>query len=127
MTTIPTDPEIRLTRRAAAEALTAAGFPVSPETLATKATRGGGPPFQRFGRVPLYRWGDCLDWAQSRLSQVVTSTAELDATRHRNRTLASGNGSPKADGRNSPPHLHRGTAQAIESLSDENSTGDRLA
>jgi hypothetical protein len=79
MAFIPTDLNIRLRRVAAAQALTAAGFPVSPATLATKATRGGGPPFQRFGRVPLYRWGDCLDWAQSRLSAPMCSTSEADA------------------------------------------------
>ena len=27
-------------------------------TLATKATRGGGPPFQKFGSRALYRWAD---------------------------------------------------------------------
>jgi hypothetical protein len=88
MATIPTDPDTRLTRRTAAEALTAAGFPVSPETLATKATRGGGPPFQRFGRVPLYRWGDCLDWAHSRLSAPISSTSEADAAGRRRKPLA---------------------------------------
>jgi hypothetical protein len=42
---IPSDRETKLTRKAVAEALTAAGFPVSRHTLATKATRGGGPRF----------------------------------------------------------------------------------
>jgi hypothetical protein len=76
---IPSDRETKLTRKAAAEALTAAGFPTSRHTLATKATRGGGPPFRRFGRVPLYRWGDCLDWAHARLSAPMRSTSEADA------------------------------------------------
>jgi hypothetical protein len=79
MALVPNDPNIRLTRVAAAEALTTAGFPVSSATLATKATRGGGPPFQRFGRVPLYRWGDLLAWAESRLSAPMQSTSEADA------------------------------------------------
>ena len=57
----PDDPETLLTRDQAAAALTAAGFPVKPKTLATKASRGGGPPFCRFGAKPLYRWSDCLD------------------------------------------------------------------
>jgi hypothetical protein len=86
MAIVPTDPNIRLTRVAAAEALTTAGFPVSPATLATKATRGGGPPFQRFGRVPLYRWGDCLDWAHSRLSAPTRSTSEADVVDGRGST-----------------------------------------
>jgi len=65
-------PEIdrdRLLRRAAtAEALQALGFPVAAKSLATRATRGGGPPFKRFGRIPLYRWGDCIDWANAALT-----------------------------------------------------------
>jgi hypothetical protein len=75
---IPTDPETLLTRDATAAALTESGFPVASTTLATKATRGGGPPFQKFGTRPLYRWADALEWAQSKLSPVVTSTAELE-------------------------------------------------
>jgi hypothetical protein len=63
------NPETLLTRDQVAAALTAAGFPVSPKTLATKAVRGGGPPYQNFGkRRSLYRWGLALAWAQSRLS-----------------------------------------------------------
>lgn len=73
------DPHAKLTRSATASALTSAGFPISAATLATKATRGGGPPFQRFGRVPLYSWGDALAWARSRLSPPLRSTSEADA------------------------------------------------
>ena len=42
----PTAPELEalLTRSQTAEALVKAGFPVSAKTLATKASRGGGPP-----------------------------------------------------------------------------------
>jgi hypothetical protein len=74
------DPDSLLNRTAAAEALTAAGYPVSPATLATKAVRGGGPPFRRFGRVPLYRWSDLIEWAEARLSAPMRSTSEADAT-----------------------------------------------
>ena len=79
MATIPENPETLLARSALADALTAAGFPISSTTLATKACRGGGPPFRKFGRVPLYRWSDALDWARGRLSVLVNSTSELDA------------------------------------------------
>ncbi len=65
-----------LTRLATAEALTAAGYPVSAATLGTKATRGGGPPYRLFGRKPLYRWGDALDWAHGRLSAPVTNSSQ---------------------------------------------------
>jgi hypothetical protein len=76
---IPENPNTRLTRNALAAALTAAGFPIKPATLATKASRGGGPKFQRFGSRPLYRWADALRWAESRLSSPIGSTSELDA------------------------------------------------
>jgi hypothetical protein len=69
-------PETLLRRSAFAKALTDAGFPIAPATLATKAVRGGGPPFRYFGRIPLYPWGEGLDWARGRLSKPVASTAE---------------------------------------------------
>jgi hypothetical protein len=72
-------PDTLLRRRDAAAALRAAGYPTAPATLATLACRGGGPPFRRFGRVPLYRWADLLDWAGSRLSAPMRSTSEADA------------------------------------------------
>jgi hypothetical protein len=75
---IPENPDALLTRDHAAAALTAAGFPVKAKTLATKATRGGGPPYQLFGTKPLYRWGDALGWARARLSKPLHSTSELD-------------------------------------------------
>jgi hypothetical protein len=65
-------------RDAVAAALTAAGFPVKSKTLATKASRGGGPTFRRFGVKPLYRWADAVAWAQSRLGPVIFSTSEGD-------------------------------------------------
>lgn len=76
---IPDNPDTMLTRDAVANALTAAGFPISAATLATKATRGGGPPYQLFGRRPLYSWGGSLAWAKARLSPPVTSSSELAA------------------------------------------------
>ncbi len=66
---VPNTPDTLLPRAQAAQALTEAGFPISPATLATKATRGAGPPYQLFGRKPLYRWGDLFLWATSRLSE----------------------------------------------------------
>ncbi len=80
---IPNHPDALLRRKDAAVALTSAGFPVAVSTLATQATRGGGPPFQLFGRYPLYRWGDCLSWAQARLSAPRTSTSAGDVSQNR--------------------------------------------
>ena len=56
-----------LRRTAAAKALSAAGYPIAPATLATMATRGGGPPYTVFGRVAQYSWSDLLAWAQGRV------------------------------------------------------------
>jgi hypothetical protein len=79
----PIDPDALLTRRDAAEALTARGFRVSERTLATKVTRGGGPPYRRFGPRVIYTWSDLLAWAEGRLSAPRRSTAEADCTARR--------------------------------------------
>lgn len=76
---IPSDLEALLSRKQTAEALTAAGYPTSGATLATKATRGGGPPYSKYGPRALYKWGAALGWAQSRLTPARGSTAEADA------------------------------------------------
>jgi hypothetical protein len=78
---LPDNANALLTRDAAAAALTAAGYPTASATLATKATRGGGPPFHRFGPRALYRWGDALDWARAKLTPPRCSTSEADAGR----------------------------------------------
>jgi hypothetical protein len=75
-TLIPQNPDTLLSREKTADILTAAGYPVSAATLATKATRGGGPSYQLFGRKPLYRWGEALRWAQSKLSPPRVSASE---------------------------------------------------
>lgn len=74
-------PDTLLRRKLAAEALTAAGFPIKASTLSTIATRsrGGRPRYQLFGRVPLCRWGDLVAWAQGRMSEPRGSTFGTDA------------------------------------------------
>jgi hypothetical protein len=57
-----------LTRSEAAEVLRACGYPVSPKTLASMVSRGGGPAFHRFGRRVLYRRSELFAWAEARLS-----------------------------------------------------------
>jgi hypothetical protein len=69
---IPDNRDALLTRDAVAAALTAAGYPMKPKTLGTIASRASaaldsGPPFRKWGKNVLYRWGDALDWAESRL------------------------------------------------------------
>lgn len=68
-----------MTREAVAAALTEAGYPISPLTLATKATRGNGPAYSVFCGRALYRWSDALAWAQSRTTPPRRSTSEADA------------------------------------------------
>lgn len=71
-----TDPNTLFTREGVAKALTAAGYPIATGTLAQKAVRGDGPPYQKFGRKPLYRWKSALEWAEARTGKVVSSTSE---------------------------------------------------
>jgi hypothetical protein len=63
-----------LTREELSRALTERGLPITVSTLAAMVTRGGGPPLQRWGRRPLYRWKLARDWAATRLG----SDADLD-------------------------------------------------
>jgi hypothetical protein len=79
MAIIPDDPDALLTRDQLAAALKAVGYPVQPKTLATKASRGGGPEYMRFGPRVLYRWRTGLAWAESRLSAPRRNTSEADA------------------------------------------------
>jgi hypothetical protein len=76
---VPHDPNTLLTRTQTGAALRDAGYPVADKSLATRASRGGGPPYRRFGARVLYRWGDALEWARSRLSPPLNSTSEADA------------------------------------------------
>jgi hypothetical protein len=78
MANLPDDPNALLTRQAVAAALKAAGYPVAPATLATKATRGGGPPYCLFSSRALYRWADALEWARSNTSTPRRTTSEAD-------------------------------------------------
>lgn len=80
MATIP-DPDTLLTRRPAAAALTAAGYPTAPATLARKASVGGGPVYRRYGPRVVYRWADLLAWAEARMSGPIRAACELDAAR----------------------------------------------
>ena len=76
---IPLNSDALLTRTETGAALREAGFPISNATLATQASRGGGPPYQKFGARVLYRWDNALAWAQSRLSEPRCNTSEQSA------------------------------------------------
>jgi hypothetical protein len=66
----------RLRRCQAADALTQAGYPITPGTLANLACRGGGPPFSKWGKNPIYIWGITLAWAKARATPMLANTAE---------------------------------------------------
>jgi len=68
--------ERRLSRKEAAEYLTNLGYRVASTTLAKLACVGGGPLFSSFGRKPLYKPADLLNWAQSRSSGPRQSTSD---------------------------------------------------
>jgi hypothetical protein len=53
------------------------GIPCAPATLAKYACTGGGPPFRRAGRNPIYARADLDAWARQRLGMLVRSTSEL--------------------------------------------------
>ena len=80
MADIPDNADALLTRDRTSAALIAAGYPVATKTLATKATRGGGPPYSLFSGRALYRWGDALAWARGRMTPPRHSTSEADAS-----------------------------------------------
>lgn len=55
-----------LSRKEAADHLTALGFPVAPRTLARLASKRQGPPYTRFmWRVVTYKRADVEAWARS--------------------------------------------------------------
>jgi hypothetical protein len=73
-------PDALLRRAALVQAFNEKGFPMTTSTLATNATRGGGPPYRLFGRIPLYRWGDALAWAESLMTAPRNSSADGDVS-----------------------------------------------
>ncbi len=75
------DDDALLDRKSAAARLGEMGFPISPSTLSTMATRGGGPAYRRFGARALYSESDLIAWARGRLTPPRRSTSERDAAK----------------------------------------------
>jgi hypothetical protein len=67
-----------LSRTEAASFLTKRGYPIAGQTLATQASRGGGPEYVKWGGRVLYRPETLLDWAEKRLTKARASTSEAD-------------------------------------------------
>ncbi|HEU4550459.1 MAG TPA: hypothetical protein VFS01_12240 [Rhizomicrobium sp.] len=51
------------------------GLRVTKASLATMATRGGGPRMMKFGRYAHYRRCDLIEWVRSRCSGLLDSTS----------------------------------------------------
>jgi hypothetical protein len=66
-----------LTTRQVSENLERRGTPRSVATLEKLRCRGGGPPFQHFGRDVRYPADGLESWFEATLSAPVWSTAEL--------------------------------------------------
>jgi hypothetical protein len=67
----------RLRRREAVEYLALQhGFEIAAATLAKLASVGGGPAFNRVGRIPLYPTGELDRWAWERIGPLVRSTSD---------------------------------------------------
>jgi hypothetical protein len=45
------------------------GAPCSPKWLAQLASKGGGPPYEKFGRFPIYCTDDLDQWINSRTTR----------------------------------------------------------
>lgn len=66
-----------LLRGEAAEYVSEHWFPCSPKHLAKLAVVGGGPPFRKASRLPLYNVDDLDGWAAAKIGPRVHSTSEL--------------------------------------------------
>jgi hypothetical protein len=53
------------------------GVPCTEGHLAKLAVKGGGPPYEYYGRFPVYTDVDLDLWVESRMSEKVHSTAAL--------------------------------------------------
>jgi hypothetical protein len=76
------------------------GVRMAPATLAKKATVGGGPPFRRDGRFPVYSDAGLDAWAQQRLGSEVRSTAEYRAAAPKQPSRAGHKMPDRAEGTN---------------------------
>ncbi|MEO6012875.1 MAG: hypothetical protein ABIQ30_04725 [Devosia sp.] len=52
------------------------GIPCSARWLAKLAVEGGGPPFYKAGRFPMYAPTDLVAWAEGRIGKLQLSTAD---------------------------------------------------
>ena len=68
------------------------GQACAPKTLAKLASVGGGPPYRKGGKFPVYEPADLDEWARARLSPKITSHSELRALAATRNTRRARNG-----------------------------------
>lgn len=62
-------------RREAAQLLQSYGLRTTAASLATMATRGGGPPYFKIGKLCMYRMSDLEEWVSQRCTGLLDSTS----------------------------------------------------
>jgi len=100
-----------LNRQEAADYLKKLGFKISPATLAKMAVTGDGPPFVKFGRLPLYGPPGLRAWGTGRCTPPLRSTSAAAAVlddRH-------APGSPSADDAEPPRRYRKSPSGAARS------------
>jgi hypothetical protein len=68
--------KVFLNRKQASDRLKARGLKIEPTTLAKYATTGGGPPFQKWSRTPVYDPEMLDQWAEQRLGALRHSSSD---------------------------------------------------
>ena len=77
-----------MTRKEAAAFLRVTyGMRVTANSLATRACRGGGPPFSKMGRYVVYRKIDLIEWAKLQCPGMFENTSTLPSERPRDAFL----------------------------------------
>jgi hypothetical protein len=101
-------------REAAAYVREKHSVPCTEATLATLASRGGGPRFYLFEKIPIYNEGDLDCWVKERLGEPVRSTSEARSLAARGAARDGGNEddansqcSKATPSRAKGPHYHK--------------------
>ena len=84
-----------MTRAETAQYITDHWFPRSSKTLAKLAVTGGGPPFRKAGRVPLYSQASVDAWAEHKIGPLIHSTTELAVNFSKKLIAKKGDKAPK--------------------------------
>jgi hypothetical protein len=91
-------------REAAAYVREKHNLPCAAATLASLATRGGGPSYRLFGRVPIYSEEDLDAWVEARMGEPVRSTSEArGASREPHRKTPTPSTAPAKRARSAKP------------------------